>query len=162
MDIPSIALLLVMLLAANGAPVLAWRLLGERFAAPVDAGRTLGDGRPLLGRSKTWRGLLASLVATPPVAMLLGLDWQTGLLVAAGAMTGDLLSSFFKRRLGIEPSGQALGLDQVPESLLPALLTAPRLHTGPTDWLLVVALFTLGELLLSRILYRLHLRKRPY
>ncbi|HHO68857.1 MAG TPA: CDP-archaeol synthase [Gammaproteobacteria bacterium] len=162
MDFTPIALLLVMLLAANGAPVLAWRLLGERCAAPVDGGRTAWDGRPLLGRSKTWRGLLASLLATPPVAMLLGLDWHTGLLVAVGAMAGDLLSSFLKRRLGIEPSGQALGLDQVPESLLPALLTAPVLHTGALDWLLVVVLFTVGELLLSRILYRLHLRKRPY
>jgi hypothetical protein len=39
------------------------------------------------------------------------------------AMAGDLLSSLSKR-LGMEPSTMALGLDQIPESVFPALLAA--------------------------------------
>ena len=31
------------------------------------------------------------------------------------AMLGDLLSSFWKRRVGLAPSWQAIGLDQIPE-----------------------------------------------
>jgi hypothetical protein len=41
--------------------------------------------------------------------------------VAFMAMLGDLFSGFVKRRLGMGPSDKALGLDYVPESLLPLL-----------------------------------------
>ena len=162
MDSQAIVTLLVLLFAANGAPVAAWRLLGDRWSRPVDGGRRAPDGRPWLGPSKTWRGLVAALALTPAVAWMLGLDAVTGLLVASGAMAGDLLSSFLKRRRGLPSSAQALGLDQIPESLLPALLSAPRLGTAPLDWLLVVLAFMALELLVSRLLYRLRLRKRPY
>jgi len=53
---------LILVCAANGAPVLFARLLGTRFARPVDGGIVLRDGHPLLGRSKTWRGLAAAVV----------------------------------------------------------------------------------------------------
>jgi hypothetical protein len=41
---------------ANGTPVLAKKILGERLAYPVDGGGEFVDDRPLLGRSKTIRG----------------------------------------------------------------------------------------------------------
>ncbi len=159
---PSIALLLVLILVANGAPVVARKLLRARFDTPVDGGRILADGHPLLGASKTWRGLVSSVLLTAIASWLLGYGGLLGALTATAAMAGDLLSSFIKRRMGIEPSGRAAGLDQVPESLLPVLATAPLLHTGPREWLIVVLLFLMLEPVLSRMLYRLHIRKRPY
>lgn len=154
--------LLLLLMTANGAPILARRLLGGRGARAVDGGRMAPDGRPWFGPSKTWRGLMAAIAATIPVAGMLGLDWHLGLVIALGAMTGDLFSSFLKRRLGIASSGQALGLDQVPESLIPLLLTGPALGLEQIDILMLVAAFFVLELLLSRVLYALHIRKRPY
>jgi CDP-2,3-bis-(O-geranylgeranyl)-sn-glycerol synthase len=154
--------LLILLITANGMPILAHKWCGARWARAVDGGRRAGDGRPWLGASKTWRGLLAALAVTPPMALLLGLPAVLGLLVAVGAMLGDLGSSFLKRRIGIEPSGQALVLDQVPESLLPLLLVAPLLDLGVLDILILVLAFFLLELLLSRILYALNIRRRPY
>jgi len=158
----SVVRLIFLLLVANGAPVLARRLLGARLACPLDGGLRLADHRPLLGRSKTVRGVTAALLVTPAAALAVGLGIQVGLLVAGSAMAGDLLASFVKRRLGIAPSGRALGLDQIPESLLPALAVQSSLHLGPADVLTAVAGFTAAELLLSRILYQVHLRKRPY
>lgn len=154
--------LLLLLMTANGMPILARKWFGMRWAWPVDGGRHAWDGRPWLGASKTWRGLLAALCVTPPVALLLGLEAEIGLLVALGAMAGDLGSSLIKRRLGIAPSGQALLLDQVPEALLPLLLVAPALQLGALDILVLVGVFFLLELLLSRILYALNIRRRPY
>jgi CDP-2,3-bis-(O-geranylgeranyl)-sn-glycerol synthase len=154
--------LLLLLLAANGLPILARKWLGTGWAWPLDGGRRAWDGRPWLGASKTWRGLLAAIIITPLLALLIGLEARLGLYIALGAMAGDLLSSFLKRRLGIEPSGQALGLDQVPESLLPLLLVAPALQLGPRDILVLVSGFFLLGLVLSRILYDLHIRRRPY
>src|SRR6478752_380374 len=53
---------LILISAANGAPVLFARLLRARFAHPIDGGIVLRDGHPLLGRSKTWRGLAAAVL----------------------------------------------------------------------------------------------------
>lgn len=44
-----IAQLLLLLLVANGAPILAHKLLGETGSCPLDGGVKAWDGRPLLG-----------------------------------------------------------------------------------------------------------------
>lgn len=129
---------------------------------PLDRGMMFVDGRPLLGHSKTWRGLIAALFLTIPVAMLLGLSLISGLQFALYAMTGDLLSSFIKRRCGIEPSGRAVGLDQIPESLLPLLLLQSQLGLALIDIGWLVVLFIVLSQLFSRLLYRFHIRRRPY
>jgi CDP-2,3-bis-(O-geranylgeranyl)-sn-glycerol synthase len=99
---------------------------------------------------------------TPLVALVLGEPLWLGLVIAAGAMAGDSLSSFLKRRLGRPPSSQAFGLDQIPEALLPLLLVSEVLALdGLTIGGLVLAFLVL-ELLLSRVLYRLRIRRRPY
>ncbi|MFN2309194.1 MAG: CDP-archaeol synthase [Gammaproteobacteria bacterium] len=154
--------LLLLLLAANGAPVLARYLFGQRGAWPIDRDYRLGDGQPLFGASKTWRGLLAAGLVTPPLAVLLALPATTGLALAAAAMAGDLLSSFVKRRLRIPTSGMAFGLDQLPEALLPLLVVGPGLGLGPADAVLLSLVFLVLELVLSRLLYHLHIRRRPY
>lgn len=154
--------LLLLIFVANSAPVLAADLLGRRWEQPIDAGLRLRDGRPLLGRSKTWRGLAAALVATTAAAALLGLHWGTGLAAGALSMSGDLIASFCKRRLGYAPSDRAPILDSVPESLLPAL----GLRTAfALEWLevaAVVAVFAIAVRLVSPLLYRLRIRRRPW
>lgn len=153
---------MLLLAVANSAPLLGHKLLGPRLACRLDGGCRFLDGRPLLGRSKTLRGVVLSLAATAAAAPLLGLPWTTGALFAALSVLGDLTSSFLKRRLGRPPSSQALGLDQVPESLFPLLALRGYLDlTAGTIAAVVVAFFVL-ELVLSRLLYRLHLRDQPY
>lgn len=154
--------LLLLLLTANGAPILARQLPGNPGGCPLDAGLLAWDKRPFLGPAKTVRGLIASIAATATVAFLFGLPLQLGILIGAGAMVGDALSSFIKRRLNIETSGHAPGLDQIPESLLPLLLVAEPLQLSVIDITLIVCGFMLLEMLLSRLLYRLGIRKRPW
>ncbi len=120
------------------------------------------DGRPLFGSAKTVRGIVLACALTPPAAALAGLSWTIGLSIAAGAMAGDLVSSFTKRRLGWAPSSRALGLDEIPESLLPLLLVRERLALSLEEIAGLVAAFFVLELALSRLLYRLHLRAQPY
>ncbi|MCP5180529.1 MAG: CDP-archaeol synthase [Pseudomonadales bacterium] len=160
--VPAVVDCLVLIGAANFAPLLARRWLGARYAWPLDGGLTWRDGRPLLGHSKTWRGVIAAVVICVPVAMLLSLPWYSGMLAALAAMTGDCLSSFLKRRRGLAPSSQALGLDQLPEAILPALVLRAWLPLGAPEILLVGGLFFVGELLASRVLFALGLRDRPY
>jgi CDP-2,3-bis-(O-geranylgeranyl)-sn-glycerol synthase len=153
---------LVLLAVANGAPVIAKKIFGRRWARPLDGGVVLPDGHPLLGPSKTIRGIVVAIVATTAAAPLLGVAPGIGALAAAAAMAGDLLSSFVKRRLARPPSSQALGLDQVPESLLPLLACSDALALSAADIAVAVAFFFVGELIVSRLLYKAHLRDEPY
>ena len=158
----AIAQTLALLTVANGAPVLARRLLHDRWSWPLDGGLRLADGAPLLGSSKTVRGAVVALALTTMVAPVIGLTPVTGLVAATVAMIGDLLSSFAKRRLGLRPSNRALGLDQIPESLLPTLACSGSLRLSATDIVAVTAIFLISEIVLSRLLYRWHIRERPY
>ena len=154
--------LLVLLIIGNGVPILARKLLGERWAYPLDAGLLFVDGQPLLGASKTLRGVLCAIVMTGAAAPLLGLAVAQGCLVGALSMLGDLLSSFVKRRLKLRRSSMALGLDQVPESLLPLLLMKDPLGLTWFGILRTVVLFFVLELVLSRVLFWLRIRNTPY
>jgi CDP-diglyceride synthetase len=154
--------LLVMLIAINGAPVLAAYFLGATASRPIDGGQRLPDGRPLFGDSKTWRGVAAAVTLSCVLSLLFNYGFVFGLLFGALVMTGDLISSFIKRRMGLAPSDQSLGLDQLPESFLPSLYAT--FHLGVAWWwaLLWSGSFLLIEILISRPLFRLHIRKRPY
>jgi CDP-diglyceride synthetase len=151
-----------LLTLANGAPVIAKKLFGTRLNRPLDGGVLFIDGQPLFGPSKTFRGIVASVVTTAVLAPLLALDWQVGLVVAIMAMAGDLLSSFLKRRARLKPSSRATGLDQIPEFLLPALACRPMIGFTEIDIAAVVMIFMVGEMLLSRLLFKWHVRDQPF
>lgn len=153
---------LLLLLIANGAPLAVWKLLGRRLDYPIDGGWVVADGRRLLGPSKTIRGVVAALVATALAAGALGVDITTGALIGLWAMVGDLTASFIKRRIGVAPTHMAFGLDQIPESLFPLLALRGQLALGWIDIAELVLIFLVLELLLSRLLFRIHWRKRPY
>lgn len=158
----SLEYLVILILVANGAPILIRNIMGNVANYPLDAGKILGDNFPVFGNSKTWRGVFASVILTVTAAFLLGYGFIFGVIVSVLAMTGDLLSSFIKRRLKIQPSRMAPLLDQVPESLFPALYMMYVLSLAWMDVLFVVMAFIVFELVLSKILYRLGIRRRPY
>jgi len=83
--------------------------------APIDAGRNYIDGLRVFGDGKTWRGLIAGVLAGILIGLvqilaagMYDLSWLPRLtllpvcLLAAGALLGDLVKSFFKRRFGKE------------------------------------------------------------
>jgi CDP-diglyceride synthetase len=162
MHLESLLQILFLMMLANGAPVIAKRIFGQRYVYPVDASVRFYDGRRLFGSSKTIRGVVCALLVTAVAAPLVGLSAQLGLLIAATAMAGDLLSSFTKRRLGLPASSRAIPIDQVPESFFPLLACYFPLGLTVADVVAGVVVFLIGGLLLSRVLFRLHVRDRPY
>jgi CDP-2,3-bis-(O-geranylgeranyl)-sn-glycerol synthase len=154
--------LLALLGVANGTPILAKKLLEDRLSTPIDGGLTLPDGEPLFGASKTIRGVILSVVATAGSAVLLHLDWGTGATIGGLSMLGDLFSSFVKRRLHLPLHAQAFGLDQIPEALLPLLIVKEQFNLTSNDIAVLVIAFIVLELVLSRILFRLKIRDRPF
>lgn len=137
----------------------------------MDFGRNWPDGRRILGPSKTWSGFLfGTLVAVPivllqawlilhappdlklvpPYAASVLAAIPVAFLLTGGAMTGDALGSFIKRRLGYGSGARVLGLDQLPFVLLPigvGLLAYPSVFVPcffSLEALLWVLLLTLG------------------
>ena len=127
---PVLALLYAMLPAylANMAPVFCKRLNILNY--PLDAGIAF-RGKPIFGSHKTLRGIVAALLAGMlafwlqqalyGVPFFRDLSWIaypensvfTGMLLAAGAMLGDLAKSFFKRQRGLSPGQRWLPWDQL-------------------------------------------------
>ena len=153
---------LILLTLANATPLIAKNICGDRLAHPIDGGIRFLDGQPLLGESKTIRGISLSLLVTSACAPLLGLAWTVGMLVGSVAMLGDLFSSFIKRRIHLPAGSRATGLDQVPESLFPLLACRHALSLTAVDIAVCVVAFLAGELVLSRLLYKYRLRDHPY
>lgn len=154
--------LLLLIIAANGAPIIGRLLLEGQWSAPLDGGATFMDGRPVLGKSKTYRGLAFSLVGTVLAADVLGMPWEIGLMIGGLAMTGDCLSSFIKRRLGYDSGAMALGLDQIPESLLPLLGVSGALSLSAIGIMATMGAFMVFELLVSPLLYTFRIRRHPH
>ncbi len=153
---------LLLLSIANGMPVLASNIFRARFSWPVDFGINFYNKYPLFGYSKTWRGVFASVFTTSLLAPLFGLSIYNGALFGILVMTGDLSASFIKRRLGYTESSRFRIIDIIPESLLPVLVLHKQLELTMMDGIISIALFFILEVVLSPLLYRLHIRKRPY
>ncbi len=113
---------------------------------PMDSGLRLKDGRRLLGDGKTWRGFAGGTFS----GMLIGgiqhtSAWAAGIgqfsfgsplqaallifLLSCGALLGDILGSFIKRRAGIERGAKTPGLDQY-DFLIGATILLLILETG--------------------------------
>lgn len=151
LQLPELAVAAALLVTAHTAPVVVAAVLGTRGNRPVDGGRHWRDGRPLLGRSKTWRGLAASLLATTVIATLTLERPGLGLAFASLAMAGDLLSSFIKRRLGADSHAERPLIDQLPEFLLPLLPLQAALGIGWPEIGVLLALFVPADIVASRL-----------
>jgi hypothetical protein len=150
--------LVLLLVIANATPVIMSMLLGDRWKEPLDRGLLLPDGHPLLGTSKTVRGLLGSISICALLAPLFDLDHLQGAGFGALAMLGDLVSSFCKRRLGLRSGHSVPLLDQIPETLLPLWLMQPALGASAIEIAIAITAFSGIDLLFTRLLYSYHAR----
>jgi CDP-2,3-bis-(O-geranylgeranyl)-sn-glycerol synthase len=92
---------------------------------PIDGNRRWTDGRRLLGDGKTIRGFIGGVFCgcligglqifaqdLSLVSALPQLQIQTVILLSSGALVGDMVKSFFKRRFAIERGGKWPVIDQ--------------------------------------------------
>jgi len=135
----------------------------------IDGGRVFTDGRPIFGPGKTIRGFLAGLIAGSLFGILQGLAagqfgfYATlGFLLSLGALTGDLLGSFIKRRMKLERGSAAPGLDQLGFVVL-ALLFASMVFVPPWEVILTILIITPPIHLATNFIgHKLKLKDRPY
>lgn len=157
---------------ANGSPVVVVRLIGK--ATPMDLGAKAWDGRRILGDGKTFEGFfsgiaLGSIVGLILIALGNPASYRSilePLILSLGAMLGDILGSFIKRRLGLKRGQPAPGMDQL-GFVVCALIISFAIY-GLPDWfdsltviilLLVTACLHLGT---NYLAYLLGLKSEPY
>jgi len=158
---------------ANAFPV----IFGGGLA--IDMGRKLPDGKPIFGSHKTFRGFIAGLIAgiLTSVVQTVALQYKPsdfvlpfqfnmliGSMIALGALVGDLIHSFIKRRMGLvegSPLPVADQLDFVVGAILFSLLVSvpqPPLHTV----VIVILITPPTHLLANFIAYMLGVKKTPW
>ncbi len=156
---------------ANGAPVIFG---GGRS---LDGGRSFLDGKPILGSHKTIRGFFGGLVIGTLVGFVeyflfephrfpflsvitFSPSFLLGFLLSLGALIGDLMDSFIKRRLNIPPGSPLPVLDQldfVVGALLFSLIIAEL--PSPLITIIVVIITPPIHLLTNFLAYLLGVKK---
>lgn len=142
---------LALVVVANVVPWASGRLFGARFNVPLDFGGTLSDGSRLLGDHKTWRGLIAGVLACALLAQWLGRGWALGLAFGSLSLAADTASSFAKRRLHVAPGRESPMLDQLPEALLPLIVLSRPLGLTILECFGLAAVFSLLDLATVRL-----------
>lgn len=166
---------------ANAIPVLGGG------GKPIDGGRNFRDGRRILGNGKTVRGFVVGIffgtltgigqflaapylrpvlsqfvTITPEMDYVLSISVPVAFLLWLGALTGDVIGSFIKRRVNVKSGDPSPFLDQVGFIIMALIFAFPLMMPSPV-FVMILILTTLGIHWLSNALgYVLGLKKNPW
>ena len=148
---------------ANAIPVI---LGGGRS---LDFGKVFWDGKPILGSHKTLRGFFSGLVVGTLVGLFQTLLFQQvlhrydpqfqysvllGFMISLGALVGDLVESFIKRRLNVSPGSSLPIADQL-DFVVGALLFSLPVSSPSLTTTFIILIITLPTHLLTNLLANL-------
>ncbi|MBW3023287.1 CDP-archaeol synthase [Candidatus Woesearchaeota archaeon] len=136
---------------ANAAPVLVKKI--NFLNVPVDFGKKLNKS-PVFGPHKTWRGIVSATILGGIIFILQKVlysfgffqsvslvnyndfSYLFGFLFGFGAIFGDLIKSYFKRRAGIKSGARWLPFDQI-DFVIGALAFSSIVYV-PSVWVWVI------------------------
>lgn len=143
---------------------------------PVDFGRSW-RGKRIFGDHKTWRGVIFGTLAGLLFFWLqwylskfgffqrISLfdysqsSWLVGFLLASGAVWGDVVKSFFKRRKNLAPGQPWIPFDQIDYTLGALLLTSLVYFPGWGVAIFIVVFGFLLHILFNLLGYMLRLQR---
>lgn len=148
--------------------------------APIDFGKTF-RGKPIFGGHKTWRGLILGTLVGMSVVWLQFflykfpffqeisfLDYSKinilffGFLISFGAVFGDILFSFFKRRLNLRPGQRWLPFDQIDYIIGSFLFLTPFFDIFPAIWIVLLFFTFFLHIIVNRIGYYLKISESKW
>ncbi len=144
---------------ANAAPV----IFGG--GKSMDFGKKFVDGKPFLGSHKTFRGFLAGIIVGTLVGAAQTVIFEQflfqyspqfeysillGFVLSLGALTGDLIESFIKRRLNRSPGSSLPVADQI-DFILGAFLFSIPVSSPSLVSALIILLITIPIHLLTNL-----------
>jgi CDP-2,3-bis-(O-geranylgeranyl)-sn-glycerol synthase len=167
---------------ANMAPVIANKLkILKHTDTPIDSNIALKDGKPIFGRNKTYRGfivgIIMGIIAAYIQLFLYNIEFfksisiidysnpiLIGFLMGFGAIFGDLIKSFFKRRLKIGSGEKFIPFDQIDFIFGAYILIVPFYYREISLYLFlssVIASFFL-HIVVNHISFYLGIRKEKW
>ncbi len=161
---------------ANMAPIMVKKI--NLFDYPIDFGMKLGN-KPILGSHKTFRGFVFGVLFAILVSYLQSLlyhkeffmnlsfisyeNWLLfGFLMGFGALLGDSVKSFFKRRVGIKPGHRFVPFDQIDFVLGSLILSSLVFDLTLKIFLVSVALSFVLDILVNHIVFYLKIRDEAW
>ncbi|MEM3521527.1 MAG: CDP-2,3-bis-(O-geranylgeranyl)-sn-glycerol synthase [Candidatus Bathyarchaeia archaeon] len=136
---------------ANSTPV----IFGGK-GTPIDFGKKFIDGERIFGKNKTIRGFISGIAFGSIAGLIVELIFfevgftRIGLLISLGAMIGDLIGSFIKRRLKIPPGDPIFLLDQL-DFIIGAIFFAIPFYELSLEVILLIILITLPIHILANL-----------
>lgn len=146
---------------------------------PLDFGRNFRDGRRIIGNGVTWKGtIIGTLIGTiigiiqgsisvyygnifnliPGIMIIQGpiptsivQGAVIGLFLGGGALIGDAVGSFMKRRIGIERGNPAPFLDQL-DFVVGALVFASLIVFIPLNMIIIILIISIVLHLLTNMI----------
>lgn len=157
---------------ANAIPV----VLGG--GQPIDFGKKMPDGKPVFGSHKTIRGFVAGVIAgtlvaaaeywlipqLSPADFVLPYNFSIllGFMISFGALAGDLIHSFAKRRLKIAEGNPLPIVDQL-DFVIGAVALASLVSAPPLLTFGIILVITLPIHLLTNVFaYLTGAKKTPW
>lgn len=145
---------------------------------PIDFNKKLGNQR-IFGKNKTYRGFLFGIISAiiflyiqkilyPYTNSFCLIDYSKlnilllGFLFGFGALFGDLVKSFFKRRLNINPSKPLILFDQIDWILMANIFVSFYIKLEWKIIIISILLYTIMHPLVNIIAYHLKLRNTKY
>ena len=161
---------------ANMAPVLVKKI--DLFIFPIDFNKKLNK-KPIFGKNKTFRGFIFGigfgmasayfqflLYRFPFFKSLSFFDYQYwilfGFLMGLGALAGDLIKSFFKRRLGIKPGVKFIPFDQTDFVIWALLFIMPVFDVTLKIFLVSLLLSFVLHIIVNHVSFYLKIRNEKW
>jgi CDP-2,3-bis-(O-geranylgeranyl)-sn-glycerol synthase len=163
-------LFLLPIYIANSSPV----VLGG--GAPLDLGMDFPDRKRILGDGKTIRGFVGGIMAGTlagglcalfyhsPFFMTQSMQFFAAFVLSSGALCGDALGSFIKRRVGVD-SGKPFLLDTMMFLIVAMALMIPFASVSlfdPMNLLFFLALTLVLHPFMNMVANRVGLKKVPW
>ncbi|MBI4168134.1 MAG: CDP-2,3-bis-(O-geranylgeranyl)-sn-glycerol synthase [Candidatus Aenigmarchaeota archaeon] len=141
----------------------------------MDFSRNFFDGRPIFGAGKTFEGFSLGVALGAVIGFLqsllqifYSLDFHfqmnplSGALLGFGALFGDLVGGFVKRRFGLKRGSPALLLDQL-DFVAGAIFFASFIYSIGADTIMLIVIITpLVHLATNIIGYKIGAKKEPW
>lgn len=152
-------------------PVLANKVPGlNQWQTPVDFGKSIGGIR-IFGDHKTWRGIVTGTLCGTLAGIVVAqaylhtshlFIWVAYYLVLSfGALAGDSIKSFFKRRFGVTSGKSWFPFDQI-DYIIGALVFTLPFGIPSLDYVSAVFFgYFVLHLLITYIGYQLGFKKDP-
>lgn len=156
---------------SNMTPVLANKIPGlKHWNTPVDFGHSWG-GKRIFGDHKTWRGIVTGTACGTLFGAFLGVTLLSSnyteswlpyfLFMSFGALAGDAIKSFFKRRANVASGKSWFPFDQTDYIIGGLVFTLPFGVPSLKFVVEILAVYFVLHITVSYLGYRLHLKKDP-